>query len=147
MGLGIYEQSLLLFTNASEDVITKSEARERVLHYKTYTVRQNKRSSRKPLHSGHLQTTETGRSSQAVRYMEVPLYFLLAKGISSCRRTCTFAPHLILNRNFINIMQINKQISVTAALSKRCIATTRISKRNYILQFEVFFPCQIDIVI
>ena len=38
MGLGIYEQSLLLFTNASEDVITKSEAREVVLHYKTYSA-------------------------------------------------------------------------------------------------------------
>ena len=75
MGLGIYEQSLLLFTNASEDLITKSEVREGVLYYKTYTVRQNKRSSRKPLYSGHLQTTDTGRSSQAVRYMEVPLYY------------------------------------------------------------------------
>ena len=74
MGLGIYEQSLLLFTNASEDLITKSKAREGVLHYKTCTVRQNKRSSEKPLNSGHLQTTDTGRSSQAARYMEVPLY-------------------------------------------------------------------------
>ena len=73
MGLGIYEQSLLLFTNASEDLITKSEAREGVLHYKTYTVHQNKQSSRKPLYSGHLQTMETGLSSQAVRYMEVSL--------------------------------------------------------------------------
>ena len=72
MGLGIYEQSLLLY--ASEDVITKSEAREVVLHYKTYSARQNKRNSRKPLYSGHLQTTDTGRSPQAVRYMEVPLY-------------------------------------------------------------------------
>ena len=60
MGLGIYEQSLLLFTNASEDVITKSEAREVVLHYKTYSVRQNKRNSRKltsiqrtPPNNGH----------------------------------------------------------------------------------------------
>ena len=61
MGLGIYEQSLLLFTNAFEDLITKSEAREGLLHYKTYSVRQNKRNSRKPLHSGHLQTTDTGR--------------------------------------------------------------------------------------
>ena len=77
MGLGIYmNQTLLLFTNASEDLITKSEAREGVLRYKTYTVRQNKRSSRKPLYSGHLQTTDTGRSSQAVRYMEVPLYIV-----------------------------------------------------------------------
>ena len=42
MGLGIYEQSLLLFTNAFEDLITKSEAREGLLHYKTYSVRQNK---------------------------------------------------------------------------------------------------------
>ena len=74
MGLGIYEQSVLLFTNASEDLITTSEVREVVLYYKTYTVHQSKRSSRKPLHSGHLQTTDTGRSSQAVHYMEVPLY-------------------------------------------------------------------------
>ena len=74
MGLGIYERSLLLLTNASEDLITKSEAREGALHYKTYSIGQNKRSSRKPLHSGHLQTTNTGRLSQAVRYMEVPLY-------------------------------------------------------------------------
>ena len=73
MGLGIYKQALLLFTNASEDVITKSEAREVFLHYKTYSVRQNKQNSRKPLCSGHLQTTDTGRSSQTVRYMEVPL--------------------------------------------------------------------------
>ena len=28
MGLGIYKQSLLLLTNASEDVIAKSKARE-----------------------------------------------------------------------------------------------------------------------
>ena len=74
MGLGIYEQSLLLFTNVSEDFIAKSEAREMFLHYDTYTVHQIKRSSRKPLYCGHLQTTDTGRSSQAVRYMEVPLY-------------------------------------------------------------------------
>ena len=75
MGLGIYEQSLfLLFTNASEDLTTKLEAREGALHYKTYSIGQNKRSSRKPLHSGHLQITDTGRLSQAVRYMEVPLY-------------------------------------------------------------------------
>ena len=67
MGLGIYEQSLLLFTNASEHVITKSEAREVVLHLKICTVRQNKRNCRKPLHSGHLKTTDTGRSSEAVR--------------------------------------------------------------------------------
>ena len=73
MGLGLYKQTLILFTNASEDVTTKSEAREVFLHYKTYTVRQNKRNSRKPLHSGHLQITDIGRSSQAVRYMEVPL--------------------------------------------------------------------------
>ena len=76
MGLGIYKQSLLLLTCASEDVVTKSKARELFLHYKTYTVRQNRRNSRKPLYSGHLQTTDTGRSSQAVRYMEVPLYIM-----------------------------------------------------------------------
>ena len=52
MGLGIYGQSLLLFTNASEDLITKSEAREGVLYYKTYTVHQNKRNSRKPPNNG-----------------------------------------------------------------------------------------------
>ena len=73
MGLDIYEQSVHLFTNASEDLITKSEAREGVLHYKTYTVRQNKRTSREPLYSGHLQTTDTGRSSHTVCFMEVPL--------------------------------------------------------------------------
>ena len=72
--MDIYKQSLLLFTNASEDVIINSEAREVFLHYKTYTVRQNKRNSREPLHCGHLQTTDTGRLSQAVRYMEAPLY-------------------------------------------------------------------------
>ena len=77
MGLGIYKQSLLLLTCASEDVITKSKARKLFLHYKTYTVRQNRRNSiRKPLYSGHLQTTDTGRSSQAVRYLEVPLYIM-----------------------------------------------------------------------
>ena len=54
MGFGIYEQSLLLLTNASEYVITKSKARELFLHHKTYKVRQNKRNSRKPLYSGHL---------------------------------------------------------------------------------------------
>ena len=74
MGLGIYKQALLLLTNASEDVITKSKARELFLHYKTHKVRQNKRNNRKPLYSGHLQTTNTERLSQAVRYMEVPLY-------------------------------------------------------------------------
>ena len=74
MGVGIYKQSLLLLTNASKDVITKSKARELFLHYKTYTVRQNKPNYRKPLYNGHLETTETGRSSQAVCYMEVPLY-------------------------------------------------------------------------
>ena len=74
MGFGIYEQSLLLLTNASEYVITKSKARELFLHHKTYKVRQNKRNSRKPLYSGHLQTTDTGRLSQAVRYIKVPLY-------------------------------------------------------------------------
>ena len=62
MSLGIYKQSLLLFTNASEEVITKSEAMD-VLHNKTYSVRQNKRNNSKPLYSGHLQTTDTGRSS------------------------------------------------------------------------------------
>ena len=35
MGLGIYKQALLLLTNASEDVITKSKATELFLHYKT----------------------------------------------------------------------------------------------------------------
>ena len=82
MGFGIYEQSLLLLTNASEDFITKSNARELFLHYKTYKVRQNKRNSRKPLYSGHLQTTDTGRLSQAVHYMEVPLYSCSAQLIS-----------------------------------------------------------------
>ena len=62
--------------HASEDVIIKSEAKEVFLHYKTYSVRQNKRNSRQPLHCGHLQTTNTGRSSQAVRYIEAPLYWL-----------------------------------------------------------------------
>ena len=77
MGLGIYgyKQTLLLFTNASEEVITKSEARKVFLHYKTYSARQNKRNGRKPLYNGHLQITDTGRSSQAVCYMEVSLYF------------------------------------------------------------------------
>ena len=75
-GPGIYKQALLLLTNASEDVITKSKARELFLHYKTHKVHQNKRNSRKPLYSGHLQTTDTGRLSQAVRYMEIPLYDL-----------------------------------------------------------------------
>ena len=75
MGLAIYKESLLLLTNASEDVIIKSKARELFLHYKTYKVRQNKQNSRKPLYSGHLQTMDTRRSSQAVRYMEVPLYY------------------------------------------------------------------------
>ena len=51
---------------ASEYVLTVSEA-----HHKTYTVRQNKGNSMKPLYSGHLHTTDTGGSSQAVRYMEV----------------------------------------------------------------------------
>ena len=74
MGLNIYKQSLLLFTNASEHIMIKSEAREVFLHYKTYTVRQNKRNSKEPLHCGHLQTTDTARSSKAVRYMEAPLY-------------------------------------------------------------------------
>ena len=59
MGLAIYKESLLLLTNASEDVIIKSKARELFLHYKTYKVRQNKQNSRKPLYSGHLQTTDT----------------------------------------------------------------------------------------
>ena len=78
MGLGIYKKSLLLLTiNTSEDVIIKSKARELFLHYKTlYKVCQNKQNSRKPLYSGHLQKTDTRHSSQAVRYMEVPLYFL-----------------------------------------------------------------------
>ena len=74
MGFGIYEQSLLLLTTASEDFITKSKARELFLHYKTYKVRQNKRNSRKPMYSEHLQTTDTGRLSQAVHYMKVALY-------------------------------------------------------------------------
>ena len=75
VGLGIYKKSLLLLTNTSEDVIIKSKARELFLHYKTYyKACQNKQNSRKPLYSGHLQTTDTRRSSQAVRYMEVPLY-------------------------------------------------------------------------
>ena len=60
---------------ASECVITESEAREVFSHYKTYTVRQNKGNSMKPLYSGYLQKTDTGGSSQAVRYMEVSLYF------------------------------------------------------------------------
>ena len=38
MGFGIYEQSLLLLTNASEDFIAKSKARELFLHYKIYKV-------------------------------------------------------------------------------------------------------------
>ena len=59
-----------MFTNASEHVTTKSEARNVFLRYKTYSVRQNKQNSREPLHSGHLQTTDTKRLSQAVRYME-----------------------------------------------------------------------------
>ena len=66
MGLGICKQSLLFFTNAFEEIVTKSEAREVFLHYKTYTVRQNKRNS--------TFSYDTGRSSQAVRYMEDPLY-------------------------------------------------------------------------
>ena len=73
MGLCIYKISLLLLTNSFEDVIIKSKARELLLPYKTYKVCQNKKNSRKPLYSGHLQTTDTRRSSQAVRYMEVPL--------------------------------------------------------------------------
>ena len=77
MGLGIYKKSLLLLTNTSEDVIIKSKARELFLHYKTYKVCQNKQNSRKPLYSGHLQKTDTRHSSQAVRYMEVPLYFFI----------------------------------------------------------------------
>ena len=32
-----------------------------------------------PLHSGHLQTTDTGRLSQALRYMEAPLYNHISK--------------------------------------------------------------------
>ena len=72
MTMSLGKQSLLLLTNASIDVITKSKARELFLHYKTYTVRQNKPNHRKPLYNGHLETTETGRSSQAVCYMEVP---------------------------------------------------------------------------
>ena len=74
MGLSIYKKSLLLLTNTSEDVIIKSKARELFLHYKTYKVCQNKQNSRTPLYRGHLQTTDTRRSSQAVRYMEVSLY-------------------------------------------------------------------------
>ena len=74
MDFGMCEQSLLLLTNASEDFIAKSKARELFLHYKIYKVRQDKRNSGKPLYSGHLQTTDTGRLSQAVHYMEVPLY-------------------------------------------------------------------------
>ena len=62
-----------------EHVTTKSEARKVFLHYKTYSERQNKRNSTKPLHSGHLQTTDTGRLSQAVRYIEVPLYSKFGK--------------------------------------------------------------------
>ena len=44
-----YKKSLLLLTNVSEDVITKSKATELFSHYKTYTVRQNKQNSRKPI--------------------------------------------------------------------------------------------------
>ena len=54
MDLGIYEQSLLLFTNASEDLITKSKAREGALDYKTYTVRQSKA-------VGNLYTADTSK--------------------------------------------------------------------------------------
>ena len=56
MGFGIYKQSLLLLTNASEDFITKSNARELFLHYKTYKVRQNKRET-----VGNLCTTDTSK--------------------------------------------------------------------------------------
>ena len=77
MGLDKYKQSLLLFTNASEDVKTKSEATEVVLHNKTYIVCQNKQNSRKPLYSGHLQTTDAGRSSQANRFIEVLPQFVV----------------------------------------------------------------------
>ena len=50
--MGTYKKSLLLLTNVSEDIITKSKATELFSHYKTYTVRQNKRNSRKPLSAG-----------------------------------------------------------------------------------------------
>ena len=47
--MGTYKKSLLLLTNVSEDVITKSKATELFSHNKTYIVHQNKRNSRKPL--------------------------------------------------------------------------------------------------